>query len=106
MNEYVSKEAMLKNLTAELEQHLNEGDPRTHLVIQRFIKYVEDFPTVDVPPAKLGTWENERYYSVLGRFYATCSECGCESADVNSITNNHKYCEHCGARMGGDTNGA
>lgn len=55
----------------------------------------------EVQPVKHGKWENERYYNSLGRFYATCSECGCESADPNSITNNHRYCEYCGARMDG-----
>lgn len=48
MTEYISREAMLKNLTADLEHHSGEGDSRTHLVMQRFIKYVEDFPAADV----------------------------------------------------------
>lgn len=50
MDEYISREAMLKNLTFDLEHHSGEGDPRTHLVMQRFIKYVEDFPAADVQP--------------------------------------------------------
>ena len=50
MDEYLSKEAMLRNLTTELEQHSGEGDPRTDLIMRRFIKYVEDFPAADVQP--------------------------------------------------------
>lgn len=52
MNDCISREAMLKNLTADLEHHSDEGDPRTVLVMQRFIKYVEGFPAADVQPVK------------------------------------------------------
>lgn len=50
MNDYISREAMLKNLTADLEHHSDEGDPRTNLIMQRFIEYVENFPSTDVQP--------------------------------------------------------
>ena len=60
MNEYISREAMLKNLTADLEHHSDECDPRTVLVMQRFIKYVEDFPATDVQPV-------DRWISVKDR---------------------------------------
>ena len=50
MNDYISREAMLNNLTADLEYHSDEGDPRTVLVMQRFIKYVEGFPAADAQP--------------------------------------------------------
>lgn len=48
MDEYISREAMLKNLTADLEHHSDEGEPLTVLIMRRFIKYVEDFPSADV----------------------------------------------------------
>lgn len=102
MNEYVSKEAMLKNLTTELEQHLNEGDPRTHLVIQRFIKYVEDFPTVDVSPVRCGRWIGVYEYCEAHNLrpsglavYHWCSEC--DKAEKKTSD----FCPNCGARMDG-----
>ena len=48
MDEYISREAMLKNLTSDLEHHSHEGDSLTVLIVRRFIKYVEDFPAADV----------------------------------------------------------
>jgi hypothetical protein len=50
MDECISREAMLKNLTADLEHHSDECDPRSILVMRRIIKYVEDFPATDVQP--------------------------------------------------------
>lgn len=61
MNEYISREAMLRNLTADLEHHSDEGDPRTNLIMQRFIEYVENFPSTDVQPV-------DRWISVKERF--------------------------------------
>lgn len=60
MNEYISREAMLRNLTADLEHHSDEGDPRTNLIMQRFIEYVENFPSTDVQPV-------DRWISVNNR---------------------------------------
>lgn len=48
MNEYISREAMLENLNADLEHHSDEGDPLTVLIMRRFVKYVKDFPSEDV----------------------------------------------------------
>ena len=53
----------------------------------------------DVQPVRRGKWEDERYDDLLHCYIATCSECGYESTDKYSITNNHKCCEYCGARM-------
>lgn len=61
----------------------------------------------DVQPARQGTWEEERYDDLLHCYIATCSECGYESTDKYIISESHRYCEYCGARMlkDGDTNG-
>lgn len=99
MNDYISREAMLNNLTADLEHHSDEGDPRTVLVMQRFIKYVEDFPAADVQPIKRGRWESEHYDELMECYEATCSECGYESTDKYHIADSHRCCENCGARM-------
>lgn len=48
---------------------------------------------------KRGKWENECYDEGLQCYIATCSECGYESTDRFRITDNHRRCEYCGARM-------
>lgn len=48
---------------------------------------------------KPGKWENEQYDELLECYSATCSECGYESTDRFRITDNHRHCEYCGARM-------
>lgn len=93
MDEYISREAMLKNLTADLEHHSDGGDPRTVLVMQRFIKYVEDFPATDVQPIKHGRWI---ITDDVEHFIAVCSECG-RTEDSRGIKD-MPYC-HCGAKM-------
>ena len=108
MNEYISREAMLKNLTSDLEHHSDEGDPRTCLVMRRFIKYVEDFPAADVQPVKRGRWESSQRTIETGTVY--CSNCAIEYyisalqtvGDCYGIVH---YCPNCGARMDGDKNG-
>lgn len=47
-NQYILKKAMLNDLAAQLEQHSDDCEPLTLLIMQRFIKYVEDFPAADV----------------------------------------------------------
>lgn len=56
---------------------------------------------------KSGKWEEERFDDLLQCYSATCSECSYESTDHYRITDNHRYCEYCGARMikDGDING-
>lgn len=48
---------------------------------------------------KRGEWVDERYDELLHCYSATCSECGYESTDHYRITDNHRRCEYCGARM-------
>ncbi len=46
---YISREAILKDLATQLEQYSDDCEPLTILIMQRFIKYVEDFPAAGVP---------------------------------------------------------
>ena len=105
MNDYISREAMLKNLTADLEHHSDEGDPRTHLVMRRFIKYVEDFPAADVQPVKRGRWIDCTFYDPCEKsweqdFEFECSNCGHKI--YNKPNDDNLFCGHCSARMDGD----
>lgn len=66
--------------------------------------YIEAY--AEGQPVRQGTWEDEQYDDLLHCYIATCSECGYVSTDPCRITDNHKCCEYCGARMkqDGDTN--
>jgi hypothetical protein len=54
MNDYISRDLMLENLKSDLKLHANEGEPLTVRIMQRFIKYVEDFPAAEVQPIEKG----------------------------------------------------
>lgn len=112
-DDYISRGTMLINLTADLEHNSDECDPRTVLVMQRFIKYVEEFPAVDVQPVKRGRWiethislckwipENEKEEG--HRFYMAELKCSC-CERYNTVTfslslNKPDFCQLCGARM-------
>lgn len=81
MSGYISREVMLKNLNADLEHHADEGDPLTILIMQRFIRYVEDFPTVGVQPVI--RCKDCRYAQNPNdtMVYCTYFECGTMSPD-------------------------
>lgn len=113
MAEYISREAMVKNLIADLERHSGEGDPRTHLIMRRFVKYVKDFPAADVQPVVHAHWRRggEKGFRTYNPLWY-CSNCGgqirydtrlrqyqkikCPVWEVNA------FCRKCGARMDGD----
>lgn len=60
-------------------------------------------PATDVQPVRRGKWEDEHYSELMDCYEATCSVCGFESSDKYHITDTHRFCENCGARMDGDT---
>lgn len=101
MTKYISKEYMVKRLEEELEHKTSDSAPLTELIIQRFIQYVEEFPTTDILEKPCGKWEDTMYDDMLDCWTATCSCCGTASTDHLLIVGLHKYCEHCGAKMEG-----
>lgn len=88
-DEYISREAVI-NITAETGAWETQNR-------------VRELPAADLQPVRRGEWEDERYDDLLGCYIATCSECGYESTDHYRITDNHRHCEYCGARMNSDT---
>lgn len=98
MDEYISKESMLKNLTSDLEHHSDEDDPCTHLVMRRVIKYVEAFPAADVQTIKRGRWENE-YLDDDDVWWADCTNCKNETHSRFGRVSIYAYCPNCGADM-------
>lgn len=108
MTRYISRDLMLKNLNADLEHHADEGDPLTILIMQRFIRYVEDFPTTDVQLVV----DTENLATVSDEFI--CKECGIYLKDYiktvldedndGHIDEQHydydpKFCPECGAKV-------
>ena len=96
MNEYISKEFMLKNLEDDKMNNAEHCEPVTIQIMERFIRYVKEFPAADVQPVKHGRWINEN-------FCTRCSACGNMTIyDKYSREVESDYCPNCGARMDGD----
>lgn len=95
---------MLEILKSDLEHHANECEPLTILIMQRFIKYVEDFPAAEVQSVKHGRWIAENRDN---RGYAdcyTCTNCNCYTYTYTLMKDcEYDYCPNCGADMRGDT---
>lgn len=90
MDEYISREEVLKKFLERGSGYINELTMRD---------MINEIPAADVQPVKRGRWEEEHYSELLWCYEATCSECGYESTDKYRITNSHRFCENCGARM-------
>ena len=96
MNEYISKEFMLKNLEDDKMNNAEHCEPVTIQIMERFIRYVKEFPAADVQPVKHGRWINEN-------FCTRCSACGNMTIyDKYSREVESDYCPNCGAKMDGD----
>ena len=103
MTDYISREDAL--LHSEIIRVYSKDYGNIDVVP---VEYLADIPAEDVQPVKHGRWEGEHYNELIECYEANCSECGYESTDKYRITDNHRYCEYCGARMDlkdGDTNG-
>lgn len=113
MDEYISKEFMLKNLEADKMNNAEHCDPVTVKIMERFIRYVKEFPAADVQPVKCGRWiethislckwipENEKEEG--HNFYMAELKCSCcERYNTNTFSltlEKPDFCQHCGARM-------
>lgn len=114
MAEYISKEYIINKCKEHRELYISawgnfnampKEDKATCDAYATCCSDVVNAPASDVQPVRRGEWENERYDELLHCYSAICSECGFESTDHYCISRTHKYCEYCGARMDGDTNG-
>lgn len=93
MAEYIDRKALIEHL---------EKDPLYDLVEQYGVTgVIESFPAADVQPVKHGRWIDGDYRCVT----AVCSKCkhlrlgnGAKFATRIAL-----YCEHCGARMDGES---
>lgn len=99
MAEYISREFMLKNLEVDKINNAEHCLPVTVQIMERFIRYVKEFPAADVQPVKRGRWECVGHDDTT--YWYRCSVCGHEEHD--NMTKHDKFCSSCGARMDGET---
>lgn len=108
MSEYISREEVVRYLKGYSDKECNSNSPYgmiTSSVLNKVERALSEMPAANVQSVRHGHWKEEHYDDLLQCFSAICSECGYESTDHYSIIDNHRYCEYCGARMDGDTNG-
>lgn len=98
MDEYISREAIIKELKKEIKAcdmkfvediWINKG-------LKIALKDIKSQPAADVQPAKCGEWKINS-----DGYYPYCSVCGTAADQLTKRLT--KYCPECGARMGGDT---
>ena len=115
MADYISKEEMLKNLEADKANNAKHCEPLTIQIMDRFIRYIREFPAADVQPIV----NTENMATVSDEFI--CKKCGIYIKDYIKVVMDEdndgyideqhyeyepKYCPNCGAKVkDGDTNG-
>ena len=91
-DEYISREAALKDFEANNARNPNWTPQRVKTLLQRQ-------PTADVAPVVHGKWIKNEWLSTDFSLVYDCSECH-KSIDQKYLTL-PKRCEHCGALMDG-----
>ena len=111
MAEYISKEFMLKNLEADKMNNAEHCEPVTVQIMERFIRYVKEFPSADVQPVRCGYWKDIRMSEATGWDLSltggrdavcetVCSVCGdCCAFGGDGDLYLSPYCPNCGAKM-------
>ena len=73
------------------------------------IKAVKELPAVDAAPVKRGRWiEYPLCLGYVGAYsddHIVCSNCKSVWSIIDNDTERFDYCPHCGAQMGGETDG-
>ena len=102
MDEYISKEAVLKHLNECKEDPL--FDPDMARICFAISIFIEEMQAADVQPVKRGKWEELTDYGGWGDTHYRCSVCGEEwhLEDGTPQQNNMNFCPRCGSRMDGD----
>lgn len=107
MNEYISREAVLKAFKLKVKNPKKDYQRGMQDAIDCLIpEVIADIPSADVKPVKRGYWEEVIDYGGWGDTHYRCSVCGEEwyLEDGKPKDNNMNFCPHCGAKMdGGET---
>lgn len=103
MDEYISKEAVVRYLKGFSEKELNSRSNFgmiTSSVLNKAERAISEMPTADVQPVKHGRWISQ------GDDMWLCSNCKeniIYSMHKSDRTEKQRYCCRCGARMEGDS---
>lgn len=104
MNEYISREAVLKAFKLKVKNPKKDYQRGMQDAIDCLIpEVIADIPSADVKPVKRGYWEEVIDYGGWGDTHYRCSVCGEEwyLEDGKPKDNNMNFCPRCGARMDG-----
>lgn len=93
------KDGITSKMNNELQPLLSEILTGISEAIKNTPKYLIDNAELKITDRGRGQWEDEHYDELLECYEATCSECGYESTDKYKISDNHRCCEYCGAKM-------
>ena len=105
MNDYISREAVLKAFKLIAKNPNKDYQRGMQDVIDCLVpEVIADIPTADVQPVKHGRWENE-YLDDDDVWCADCTNCNNETHSRFGRVSIYAYCPNCGANMRGDTNG-
>ena len=102
MNDYISREAVIKELEEEIEAGniaLDE-DVWTNRGLKIALKDVKAAKAADVQAVRHGRWENE--YLDDDVWWADCTNCKNDTYSKYGRVSTYAYCPNCGARMDGD----
>lgn len=102
MNEYISREAVLKAFKLKVKNPKKDYQRGMQDAIDCLIpEVIADIPATDVQPIKHGRWSE--CYTDTHHYSGICSVCG--KASIKSLTESlYDFCPKCGARMDGDNN--
>lgn len=93
MDEYISKEFMLKNLEADKMNNAEHCEPVTIQIMERFIRYVSEFPAADVQPVDRWIDVNDRLPEEIGYYLVIIGNDMLYSIDIAEYSENHWH-EH------------
>lgn len=84
MDDYISREAVIRHLKGCSEKELNKNSPSgmiTSSILNKMERAFSEMPAADVQPVKHGRWETWGYI-FHGIAWKRCSVCG-KTADVS-----------------------
>lgn len=97
MNEYISKEAILKELDSTINRCKEEPICNVDVsdVCSAISRFIENMQAVDVHPVKHGRW----IYSDIPVFFNPHGRYLCSMCNYEVDYRDYNYCPNCGARM-------